>query len=328
MLHRSRTFAALCVALAGASLLAACGSSGGSSGGGQSGKPATLKVGVIPIADVAPLYVGMKQGFFKKEKLTIQPKIANGGPEIVTATVSGDDNIGFSNTTSLIIAASKNIPLQIVSQGVLGAKKPSPDQAWDAVLVKKGSPIKSAKDLEGKTIAVNSLNNVGPLTINTALKKSGADYKKVKYLEVPFPDANAALQAGRVDAAWVVEPFVSQGLAQGSKPVLYPYEQTSPSLTVANYFATKQYLSQNKDVVERFKRAMDKSLVYSQSHPDAVRKAVLTYTKIPPAAAKNIKLPQWKADLNKPTIELTSNLAKEYGYIKTQPNLDDLIWKP
>jgi NitT/TauT family transport system substrate-binding protein len=327
MFNGSRTFAALCAVLASASLLAACGNGGGSTGG-QSGKPATLKVGVIPIADVAPIYVGMKQGFFKKEKLTIQPKIANGGPEIVTATVAGDDNIGFSNTTSLIIAGSKNIPLQIVSQGVLGAKKPSPDQAWDAVLVKKGSPIKSAKDLEGKTIAVNSLNNVGPLTINTALKKGGADYKKVKYLEVPFPDANAALQAGRVDAAWVVEPFVGQGLAQGSKPVLFPYEQTTPSLTVANYFATKQYISQNKDVVERFKRAMDKSLVYSQSHPDAVRKAVLTYTKIPPEGAKKMKLPQWKADLNRPTIEQTAKLAKEYGYIKSQPNLDDLIWQP
>jgi NitT/TauT family transport system substrate-binding protein len=327
MLHRSRTVAALCVALvAAASLLAACGSSSSSSGG--SGKPATLKVGVIPIADVAPLYVGMKQGFFKQQKLTIKPKIANGGPEIVTATVSGDDNIGFSNTTSLIIAGSKNIPLQIVTQGVLGAKKPTPQEAWDAVLVKKGSPIKSPKDLEGKTIAVNSLNNVGPLTINTALKKAGADYKKVKYLEVPFPDANAALKAGRVDAVWVVEPFVSQGLAQGSKPILYPYEQTTPSLTVANYFATKQYIAQNKDVVQRFAKAMNKSLEYAQSHPDAVRAAVPTYTKIPPAAAKNMKLPQWQAGLNKPTIQLTSNLAKQYGYIKSQPNLNDLIWQP
>jgi NitT/TauT family transport system substrate-binding protein len=327
MLHRSRTLAALCAALAGASLLAACGSSGSSSGG-QNGKPATLNVGVIPIADVAPLYVGMKQGFFKNEKLTIKPKIADGGPAIVSATVSGDDQIGFSNTTSLIIAGSKNLPLQIVTQGVLGAKKATPAEAWDAVLVKKGSPIKSPKDLEGKTIAVNSLNNVGPLTINTALKNAGADYKKVKYLEVPFPDANATLQAGRVDAAWVVEPFVSQGLAQGSKPILYPYEQTAPSLTVANYFVTKQYASQNKDVVDRFTRAMNKSLVYTQSHPDAVRKAVLTYTKIPPAGAQHMKLPQWKADLNRPTIEKTSDLALQYGYIKKKPNLDDLIRQP
>ena len=36
----------------------------------------TLKVGVIPIADVAPLYVGIDQGFFKDEKLTIKPQLA------------------------------------------------------------------------------------------------------------------------------------------------------------------------------------------------------------------------------------------------------------
>ena len=73
---------------------------------------------------------------------------------------------------------------------------------------------------------------------------------------------------------------------------------------------------------------MNKSLAYAQSHPEAVRAAVPTYTKIPPAVAKVMKLPQWRADLNKPTIQLTSNLAKQYGYIESQPNLDDLIWKP
>src|SRR3954453_19010671 len=115
MWHRSRVLAALCAALVSASLLAARGSDSGSSGGGGSGKAATLKVGVIPIADVAPLYVGMKQGFFKKEKLTIQPKIANGGPEIVTATMSGDDDSGCPNTTSLTIACSNNFPRQFVA---------------------------------------------------------------------------------------------------------------------------------------------------------------------------------------------------------------------
>jgi NitT/TauT family transport system substrate-binding protein len=319
--------AALAVVLAASALVVgACG--GDDSGGGEKGKPATLKVGVIPIADVAPLYVGIDQGFFKQEKLTIKPQLAEGGAQIVTATVSGDDQIGFSNTTSEIIAASKNLPIQIIAQGVLGAAKPTPQQAWDAVLVKKGSSITSPKDLEGKTISVNSLQNVGPLTINTALKAQGVDYKKVKYIEVPFPDANGALTAGRVDAAWVVEPFVSQGKGQGSKPILFPYEQTAPNLTVATYFATKNYISKNSDVVDRFVRAMNKSLEYSQSHPDDVRKVVLDYTQIPAPAAQNMNLPQWRSDLNRPTIDKTAQLAKEYGFIKEVPNLDDLIRQP
>ncbi|HEY1275864.1 MAG TPA: ABC transporter substrate-binding protein [Thermoleophilaceae bacterium] len=303
--------------------LAGC---GGDSGGTAEGEAVTLKVGVIPIADVAPLFVGMERGFFKEEKLTIKPQFAEGGAAIVTSTVAGDYQIGFSNTTSLIIAGSKKLPVKIISQGVLGAA--SPDKAWDAVLVKKGSDIRTPKDLEGKTVSVNTLQNVGPLTINTALKKAGADYTKVKYIEVPFPDANAALQAGRIDAAFVVEPFVTQGKGQGSTPLLHSFEETAPNLTIATYFSTDEYISKNGDVIDRFVRAMNKSLTYTQQHPEAVRKAVLDYTEIPPEAAQAMALPQWRADLNRPTIELTAKLAKDYGFIEEEPNLDDLIRQP
>jgi NitT/TauT family transport system substrate-binding protein len=303
-----------------------CGSSSGGGGGGEKGKPATLQVGVIPIADVAPLYLGIKKGFFKQQKLTIKPKQAAGGAAIVASTVSGENQIGFSNTTSLLIANSKNVPVKLIAQGVAGAADTK--HAWDAVIVKKGSPIKSAKDLEGKTIAVNTLQNVGPLTINTALKAQGVDYKKVKYAEIPFPDALGALDAGRVDAAWEVEPFVSLGKSQGATPILYPYEQTAPKLTVASYFTTKQYLAQNEDAVARFVTAMNKSLTYAQSHPAEVRKIVLTYTKIPPAAAQKMSLAQWSPDIGRPTIEKQAQLAKEYGFLKKEPDLDDLIRQP
>jgi NitT/TauT family transport system substrate-binding protein len=310
-------------ALGCALALAACGGGDDGGGGGEAGKPATLKVGVIPIADVAPLYVGIDQGFFKAEKLTIQPQLAEGGAAIVPAVVSGDNQIGFSNTTSLIIAASKKLPVQIISQGVLGGK--GADDAFDGLLVAKGSKIRGPEDLEGKTIAVNTLNNVGPLTINRSLEKEGVDYRSVKYVEVPFPDMNAALESGRVDAAWVVEPFYSQGTGSGAKALFNPFEETAPNLTIATYFASKQYIEQNRDVVDRFKRAMDKSLEYSASNPDAVRKAVLDYTKIPPKAAESMQLPQWQADLNEPTIEQTADLAKKYGFVEQAPPLDELI---
>src|SRR3954447_249837 len=270
------------LALVAVSALVAAGC-GGDGGGTSKGEPATLKVGVIPIADVAPLYIGMKQGFFKQENLTIQPQLAEGGATITAQTVSGDLQIGFSNVTSLVIASSKKLPVRIVASGVQAAADES--DAWDAVLSKKGSPIKDLKALEGKTVSVNNLNNVGPLTINTAMEKAGADYKKVKYVEVPFPDANAALEGGRIDAAFVVEPFVSQGTAQGATAVTHSFEATAPSYAVATYFATKQYAAQNKDVLDRFVRAINKSLDYAQSHPDEVRQIVPTYTKIPKEVA-------------------------------------------
>jgi NitT/TauT family transport system substrate-binding protein len=314
----------LLAALACALALAACGGGDDDAGGGSSAeKPVTLKVGVIPIADVAPLYVGMKQGLFEQEGLTIEPKLAEGGAAIVPAVLAGDDRIGFSNATSLVIAASKKLPVQIITQGVMAGK--GEDDAYDAMFVKKDGPIRSVKDLAGKTISVNNLNNVGPLTINNALEKAGVDPKSVKYLEVPFPDAVAALKADRVDAIWVVEPFRTQALAAGYKPIMNPFEEAAPNYTVATYFASKEYIAKNPGVIERFVRAMNKSLEYSQEHPEAVRDVVPTYTKIPAGVTDDMVLPTWGADLNEDTIQLTVDLSAKYGFIEEKPSLDDLI---
>ena len=317
--------AVLLVALACTVGATACGDDDDGGGGGGA-EPATLNVGVIPIADVAPLYLGIDKGFFKEEQLTIKPQLAEGGAAITPAVVSGDFQIGFSNTISLLIAASEDLPVQIISQGVLGGK--SEEEAWADLLVLKDGPIKEPKDLEGKTIAVNTLKNICEVTIKASLEQENVAVDTLKFTEVPFPDMNAALEGGRVDAACVVEPFVSQGKAGKARGIAPFYVRTAPDLTVATYFTSTQYAEENADVVDRFVQAMNKSLTYADSHPDEVRKVLLDYTEIPPEAAEAIKLPIWREDLNRPTIELLSELSKKYGLIEEEPDLDDLIREP
>ena len=316
-----------CAALAAAvgMLAAGCGgdSDEGGGGGGGAAKPVTLKIGLIPIADVAPAFLGQKKGFFKEQKLTLDPQFAAGGAAITPAVISGDFDIGFSNTVSLLIAGSKKLPVQIIAPGVFGDS--SNDKVWEDLLVKKDGPIKTAKDLEGKTVAVNTLNNICGVTINASLEKQGVDISKIKYTEIPFPEMNAALEKGRVQGACVVEPFVSQGKAGAMKGIDPFYFNTAPDLTVAAYFASKEYIAKHKDVVDRFVTAMKKSLDYAQAHPDEVRGVLIEYTEIPDAAAQKINLPQWKSDLTTDTIEQLSTLSKKYGYLEEEPDLKELI---
>ena len=117
--------------------------------------------------------MGIDKGFFKEEKLTIKPQLAEGGAAITPAVLSGDFQIGFSNNISLLIAASKELPVRIVSQGVLAGK--TEKEAWADLMVPKDSPIKTPKDLEGKTIAVNTLKNICEVTIKASLEKDGVD---------------------------------------------------------------------------------------------------------------------------------------------------------
>lgn len=293
---------------------------------GGAGAETRLKVGVIPIADVAPLYLGREKGFFRAERLSVEPQLAEGGAAIAPAVLGGDFQFGYSNTISLLIAASKKLPVRIVTQGTLGGRRRS--QAWADLLVRRDGPVRSVRDLEGRTIAVNTLNNICEVTIKASLEKRGVDVSKLRFTEVPFPEMNAALEAGRVDGACGIEPFVTEGEDGAARGIDPFYVNTAPDLTIATYFTSASYLERNRDVVRRFARAMNRSLEYARAHPDEARRVLSEYTQIPPRVAERIKLPVWRTDLNRPTIELLARLSRRYGLIRSEPRLDELIARP
>jgi NitT/TauT family transport system substrate-binding protein len=280
-----------------------------------------LDVGIVPVIDVAPLYLGIEKGFFTAERLAVTPKPSQAGATIVAAVVSGNQKIGFSNNTSLLIAASKGLPLRIVAAG----NQASPGD-YAVIFARTGSGIKAAGDLAGKRIAVNSLNNVGPLSVNTALRASGVDIAGLKFVEIPFPQMGAALAQRRVDAVWAVEPFVS-GIkaAGGATVVLRTYPLVAAHFPVASYFTSMPYATSHADVVTRFRRAMNRSLAYAQSNPAEVRRILPSYITLPPEVAARVTLPEWNADVGAPLLQRTADLALEYGYLKTKPDISRLV---
>ncbi|QDC26821.1 hypothetical protein FE374_17590 [Georgenia yuyongxinii] len=71
----------------------------------------------MPIIDVAPVYVGLDQGFFEEEGLELELSTGQGGAAIVPGVVSGSTDFGFGNNHSLMIAASSGLPLRVVASG-------------------------------------------------------------------------------------------------------------------------------------------------------------------------------------------------------------------
>ncbi len=283
--------------------------------------PVTLTVGVIPIVDVAPIYLGVKQGFFNEQKLTLNLKLAQGGAAIIPAAVSGDYQFGFSNLVSEILAQQKGLKLKIVSQGSQAGSDPNSD-AW--AILTLNPAITQCKDLQGKTIAVNTLKNIGEVSIKAACDKSGVDVSKFKLIEMNFPNMLPAMQKGQIDAMWTAEPFTTQAKQAGSKVLSYNVVAVAPHLTVATYFATADYAKQNPDIVKRFVAAINKSLDYANAHTSEVRAIVNTYAKIPDVALQAMVLPYWSHDLNKPTITKLADLMVKYGLMTSKPDLNQM----
>jgi NitT/TauT family transport system substrate-binding protein len=231
--------------------------------------------------------------------------------------------IGFSNMTSLLLAASKGLPIKVVCNGVASTGVPGKD--YSGVVVKAGSPVHTAADLAGRTVAVNTLKNIGDTTVRASVRKAGGDPKAVKFVELAFPDMPAALQSGQVDAIWVVEPFLTAALGAGGRVVAANFVDTAPNLTVATYFTSVALTRSNPDLVKRFTEAMNESLTYADGHPDEVRKVLGTYTQISSDVAAKLTLPKWPSDINRQSVQTLADLAVGDGLMARAPDLTALL---
>ncbi|MCW6009794.1 ABC transporter substrate-binding protein [Micromonospora sp. CPCC 205371] len=315
------------VAVTAAALLVAtaCGDSEspGSTTTGEEGST-TVTVGVIPIVDVAPIYLGKEKGFFASRGIDLTMESGQGGAAIVPGVVSGQFQFGFSNVTSLMIAQTKKVPIKIVANGVASTGQAGAD--FGGVTVKGDSPIQSAKDLAGKKVAVNTLQNIGDTTVRESVRKAGGDPKSIQFTEIAFAQMPAALAAGQVDAAWVVEPSLSAIKAQGGRVVAWNYVDAAPNLTVATYFASTKLIQDDPDLVKRFTEAINESLAYADAHPDEVREVLGTYTKIDPEVVETLTLPKWPTEINKASIETLAQLGKGDGVFgDATPDLSKLL---
>ena len=320
---RRRQWSAIFSAAILAVAVAACDSSDSSSPSSDGSSVDNVAVGVIAIVDVAPIYLGKEKGFFSKRNINLTLTPGSGGAVTIAGAVSGQFQFGFANVTSLLVARDQNLPLKVVANGNASTGKAGAD--FSAVVVRADSPIHSAKDLPGRTVSVNNLKNIGDTTVRASVRKAGGDPSKVKFLELPLPDMTPALIKGNIDAAWVVEPFLTVAKNAGARPIAWNMVDAAPNLTVATYFTTEKMIGSNPGLVKRFTEAINESLEYAGSHESEVRAIVRTYTQIAPDLIDKLTLPIWSAQLNRDSIQQLAILVKQDGLVSKDPNLNALL---
>jgi NitT/TauT family transport system substrate-binding protein len=312
-------FAVLLCAIVG---LAACGDDDGG-GGGEAGGPDRVRVQDTAGVPSAFLAYGVDRGFFEKRGLDVEVTPSQGGATVVPAVVAGDTDIAGSNLVSVLLAQGKDIPVTIVAPGTFVRNQRSQD--FSAIIAAGDSDIRSPADLEGKTLAVNTLKNVAELAAKASLSGQGVDVSKIELAEVDFPDMNGALTQGRVDAAFQIEPFVSLAVEEGHRIIDRPYVGTKPGLQIGCYFTSERYLSENEDVVERFQQGVADTAAAIADDPTGFRKFLPEASEIPPPAAEKAVLPAWKAENDQASLDLTAELMERYGVVEEKPDTSDAV---
>ena len=164
-----------------------------------------VRLATLPIDGTALAYYAKDLNYFQDAGIDVTIENISNGAVIASAVIANSIDIGWTNIISLAAAHKHGLPGTIIAAGGIH----TPGSLATQLMVRKDSPLRTASDLTGKVIGCTGLANVGQFGPELWIDKNGGTSSSVKFIEVPLPELPAALQAGRVDAAWLAEPFIS-----------------------------------------------------------------------------------------------------------------------
>jgi NitT/TauT family transport system substrate-binding protein len=279
-----------------------------------------LNIGTMKIGDLSPFFIATERGFFKDAGLDINVTAMVGGAAIQPALSSGALNIGWSNVVSVYQGHLEGLDYRFIANGAINKRGTNDVFGFQ---VAEGSNIKSAKDLSGKTVAVNTLGNIMQAASAHWIDNNGGDSSKVKWVEVPFPQMEAAIVQKHIDAFGAVEPFVTvpSKVNKKTRVLGYTLGGIAPRLLIASYFSSDAWIQKNGDAVKAFITAVNRGIDAHNANPEEAKATIAKHTGLKPELLKLVALPAFEKPIVESDLQPLMDVALRYKLIsrKFQP---------
>lgn len=279
-----------------------------------------VTLGLIPIADVAPVFIGLERGIFEDYGLNVTTEFAAGGAAAIPALQSGDIDMAFGGYPSAVAAVQAGLPLLISSEGVRSGP------LFAGLYSMPDSGIVTPADMEGTTIAVNTLDNIVQMAVEAHLVDAGLTLDDVTLVEIGFPDMVAALETGNVDVIAVVEPFGT--IARTTLDAHLIVDMFSARLAdfpVAGWFVTSEWAESNPNTLAAWNAAFAEATDIAVNEEGALAAIVQTYTTATPELAEALNYPNMVAGIDAEYLQIIPDFMLEQGLIEEPVSISDFI---
>jgi NitT/TauT family transport system substrate-binding protein len=272
-----------------------------------------LNVGYMKIGDLSPFFLAMDKAYFKEAGLDINLASMVGGAAIMPALASGSINIGWSNVISIYQGHLQGFDFRFVANGAINKRKTND---VFGVCVRPDSPIKTARELDGKTIAVNTLRNIMDGATRHWIDANGGDSSKVKWVEIPFPQMPVALVNKQVDAYGGVEPYITAPLQNKQARLLgRQLGAIAPRLLIASYFGSEAWIGRNASTVKAFVSALNRGIDAHNASPDEAKAVLAKHTGHKPELLKDMPLPAFEKHILESDLVPMLDVALRYKFV-------------
>lgn len=305
------------------SLAAGCGGDDPGGGDGAGLERPTIKVAVLSLPMNAPYYIAVKEKLFEAEGLKVETQPVQQSTQAYPALKNGTIDVVFANNSSMLLGHDKgDLRINLIVEGT----RLTP--GFMGVLVMPGSPVQTAKDLEGKSVTVHVLNNIQAITLNAIVKAGGADPSEINYRQVVFPQMAAVMQKGDVDAIHVTEPFLTDARQKlGARVVVDGGGAPVTDLPLDGYFALDGWAEQNPKTAAAFQRAMRKAQQMAADRK--VVEAILpTFVRnVSTEVASSMTMPAFPVANDAAHVQKLIDLMREQGQLTNPLDAKSIVYE-
>ena len=271
----------------------------------------------MPTASSAGLYIAQRDGFFQQAGLNVKIVSVGSGADVTTNLLNGSIDVLNGAYAGFIQAEMHGAgKFHILADGYASA--PSVDQ----IVVLPGSGITTAKQLSGRTIAVNALNSVAALLVSSTLESQGVPPSQVHLVAMPFPAMPAALKAHHIDAAYLAEPYLSQAEVQiGGEALIDVNEGATQDFPIDGYVATVRWCQRYPKTAAAVAAAIDRGQAIADTNRPEVESVLHKYTTIDKQIAAIMALGNFPTRVNAVHLQRVPDLMQSFGQLKQRFNI-------
>jgi len=283
---------------------------------GAAQAPVALRVTTTYIDSGAEPFYAQDLGIFQKYGLNVELIPGKNGSAMVASVASDSADIGYSDIGALSKAYSKGIKLTAVAPAALWTDAAPVNQ----MIVPKTSPIRGAKDLNGKVFGIPGLATGAEYAVRAWIDKNGGDSNSVKFIELPYSAMAAALDAGRIDAAYVAEPFLTAAKKNG-RLLAYADDAIAKVNLRTVWFASPEWAAAHQDVVKRFAAAMRETAIWANDKRNQARSAeiLVKYSEIDPSTVASMIRAAYGVQLTPALVQPQIDVTARYNNFTAFP---------
>jgi NitT/TauT family transport system substrate-binding protein len=255
----------------------------------------------------APEYVAIAKGFFEEEGLEVELSTAFGGDKTMTTLLSNGADVALvgSETSIYVYAQGSNDPVINFAQltqtdgTFLVSREKIDNFSWDM--------------LKGSTFLGQRTGGMPQMVGEFVLKKHGINpHQDLNLIQnIDFANIPSAFASGTGDFVQLFEPQASIFEQEGKGHIIASFGTESGHVPYTTFMAKDSYMKENKDIIEKFTRAVYKAQQWVETHSsDEIAEAIQSY------------FPDTDIEL----ISTVVDRYKEQGSFATDPILDVEEW--